>query len=102
MGLKDTFEKKGSTFGAGQGGNSSNLQSERDAVVGDLKQSKLHLDYSINGNPEILGAPSPSILDLNGKKPKTPNRDGQTPPINNTFKNGTYKNSAPDAGIGRI
>ena len=102
MGLKEKFEQNGSTFGAGQGGNSSNLQSERDAVVGDLKQSKLHFDYSVNGNPEILGAPSPSILDLNGKKPKAPNRDGQTSPINNTFKNGTYKNSAPDAGIGRI
>jgi hypothetical protein len=40
---------------------------------------------SINGNPEILGQPSPSNLDLNG----------QTPANN-------YKNNAPIEGVGRI
>jgi len=102
MGLETRFLKNGSDYGAGQGGTSANLQSERDAVVGDLKQSKLHFDYSINGNPEILGAPTPSILDLQGKTPTAPNRDGAESPLNNTFSNGTYKNSAPAEGVGRI
>ena len=105
MGLETQFLKNGSTFAAGQGGNSSNLQSERDAVIGDLKQSNLHKFYSVDGNPEVLGAPRPSQLDIPGdstKAPTTPLRDGQSKPINNTFQHGTYKNSAPDAGVGRI
>ena len=53
--------------------------------IEDKSLSKLHFDYSINGNPEILGQPSPSNLDLNG----------QTPANN-------YKNNAPIEGIGRI
>lgn len=53
--------------------------------VEDKSQSKLHYNYSINGNPELLGNPSPSELDLNG----------QTPANN-------YKNNAPIEGIGRI
>lgn len=68
--------------------------------------SKLHYDYSINGMPNIeppyVGFPKPSQLDLNGKTPKSANKDGQVISINNSFKNGTYKNSAPDAGVGRI
>ena len=102
MGLQEKFTQNGSAYGAGQGGNSANLQAERDAIVGDKSLSKLHFDYSINGNPEILGKPAPSELDLNGITPLAPNRDGQTLPINNTFSQGTYKNSAPDAGVGRI
>lgn len=31
--------------------------------------SKLHNQYSINGNPSIVGKPSPSNLDLDGKTP---------------------------------
>ena len=103
MGLQDKFLQNGSTYGAGQGGNSADLQSERDAIIGDLKQSKLHFDYSINGNPPQNGnLPSPSGLDLNGINPLAPNSDPQTPSINNSFKNGTYKNSAPAEGVGRI
>lgn len=102
MGLEEKFIQNGSAYGAGQGGNSANLQTERDAIIGNKQQSKLHFDYSINGNPEILGAPNPSILDLQGVTPTTPNRDGGELPINNTFSHGTYKNSAPDAGVGRI
>ena len=102
MGIKDKFEKNGSQYGAGQGGNSADLQRERDAIIGDKQQSKLHFDYSINGNPEILGKPQPSQLDLNGIKPLAPNKDGLIQPINNTFAKGTYKNSAPAEGVGRI
>ncbi len=102
MGIQEKFLQNGSTFGAGQGGNSADLQRERDAIIGDKSLSKLHFDYSINGNPEILGKPAPSELDLEGITPLAPNRDGQTPSINNTFAQGTYKNSAPDEGVGRI
>ena len=64
--------------------------------------SKLHFEYSINGQPEILGRPEPSELDLNGITPLGPNRDGLNTPLNNTFSKGTYKNSAPAEGVGRI
>jgi len=102
MGIQEKFLQNGSTFGAGQGGNSADLQRERDAIIGDKSLSKLHFDYSINGNPEILGKPAPSELDLNGIKPLAPNRDGLEASINNTFSKGTYKNSAPAEGVGRI
>ena len=39
--------------------------------IEDKTQSKLHLEYSINGNPNIANKPSPSILDLNGVTPPT-------------------------------
>ena len=39
--------------------------------IEDKTQSKLHLEYSINGNPNIVNKPSPSILDLNGVTPPT-------------------------------
>ncbi len=102
MGLETRFLKNGSDYGAGQGGNYADSQAERAAIIGDNKQPKLHFDYSINGNPEILGAPKPSILDLQGKNPTAPNRDGAETPLNNSFSNGTYKNSAPSEGVGRI
>lgn len=102
MGIQEKFTQEGSTYGAGSGGNSANLQAERDAIIGDKSLSKLHFDYSINGNPEILGKPAPSELDLDGITPLAPNRDGQISSINNTFAQGTYKNSAPSEGVGRI
>ena len=37
--------------------------------VAELSTSKLHKDYSITGNPNIIGKPSPSSLDLNGSTP---------------------------------
>lgn len=40
-----------------------------DAVKPDLKGSKLHDEYSINGDPNITGKPEPSILDLDGRTP---------------------------------
>jgi hypothetical protein len=33
-------------------------------------QSTLHNEYSINGNPNLLGYPTPSELDLNGETPE--------------------------------
>jgi hypothetical protein len=60
------------------------------------KSSKLHKEYSINGNPEILGKPQPSLLDLDGVKPNGALSDPQTPSVNNTFSKGTYKNNLPE------
>jgi hypothetical protein len=35
----------------------------------DTAQSVLHYTYSINGNPNLPGYPTPSQLDLNGATP---------------------------------
>ena len=37
--------------------------------VAPTAQSTLHYEYSINGNPNIPGKPSPSQLDLDGVTP---------------------------------
>lgn len=36
----------------------------------NFKESKLHDEYSINGDPNIKGKPQPSVLDLDGKSPE--------------------------------
>tara|TARA_B100001093_G_scaffold457654_1_gene469500 strand:- start:3073 stop:3345 length:273 start_codon:yes stop_codon:yes gene_type:complete len=59
------------------------------------KASKLHNEYSLNGNPEVLGKPEPSEFDLNGINPLGALKDPKTPSINNTFSKGTYKNNLP-------
>lgn len=38
-------------------------------MPGAKEQSKLHNQYSINGNPNVPLKPSPSTLDLNGITP---------------------------------
>lgn len=35
----------------------------------DVQGSTLHNQYSINGNPNMVGFPTPSQLDLNGVTP---------------------------------
>ena len=35
----------------------------------DVQGSTLHYQYSINGNPNMTGFPTPSQLDLNGVTP---------------------------------
>ena len=37
--------------------------------VGATDQSTLHDQYSLNGNPNQISAPQPSLLDLNGTTP---------------------------------
>ncbi len=32
--------------------------------------STLHNSYSINGDPSLIGKPTPSLLDLNGETPE--------------------------------
>lgn len=93
MGLLNKLENNGSVYSKLNG---------TDPVIEDKKQSKLHNEYSINGQPEVKGVPSPSGYDLNGMPPTSPNRDGNYTPINNSFQNGTYVNSAPTEGVGRI
>lgn len=45
--------------------------------------SKLHNQYSLNGNPNINNKPAPSRLDLRGVSPKIP---GKLPYLNNLPK----------------
>lgn len=37
--------------------------------VPELVASKMHNEYSINGNPNVVSKPQPSQLDLDGKTP---------------------------------
>lgn len=60
MGLLDKLQNQGSTLSGLDGSTPSTPL---------FTDSKLHKDYSINGNPEIQGKPSPSNLDLNGVTP---------------------------------
>jgi hypothetical protein len=78
MGLNDKLKKQGSSLSKNNGGNIS-------TPIGATKESKLHLDYSLNGNPNVPSKPSPSSLDLNGKTPSN-----------------SYKNTAPIEGLGNI
>jgi hypothetical protein len=78
MGLKDKLTQQGSPLSKSNGGNIS-------IPVGATDQSKLHFDYSLNGNPNVPNKPSPSLLDLNGQKPAN-----------------SYDQTAPVEGIGNI
>jgi hypothetical protein len=62
MGLKDKLENQGSQLSQfdGQTPPPSNI---------DVQGSTLHYQYSINGNPNMVGFPTPSQLDLNGVTP---------------------------------
>ncbi len=57
-----------------QGSILSNLNGV-DGPTPNLKGSKLHDEYSINGTPNIPLKPSPSKYDMNGKIPKNNYRD---------------------------
>ena len=57
--IQDKLEKKGSPL---------SLNGKTPTTI-DLKGSKVHNTYSINGDPSILGKPKPSQLDLDGKTP---------------------------------
>ena len=78
MGLLKKLTVQGSPLSQNNGANVSTMP-------GTSPQSKLHNEYSINGNPNVPQKPSPSVLDL----------DGQTP-------SNQYRNTAPPEGIGRI
>ena len=78
MGLLSRLLGRGSGLSRANGGNIP-------TPIGATDQSKLHNEYSINGNPNVPQKPTPSVLDL----------DGQTP-------SNQYRNTAPPEGIGRI
>ncbi len=61
MALLDKYNKNTSTLSGPQ---------SPTIPVGATAESKLHDQYSLNGNPKLKNKPSPSILDLNGATPK--------------------------------
>ena len=94
MALLDKYNQGGSTL--------SNLQSLTNPL-GITKQSKLHDEYSLNGdpnvefpNPFLKSKPSPSGLDLNGTSPNGSLNDSKYGVLNTTFKKGTYRDNLPD------
>ena len=81
--------------------------------IGATPSSKLQNEYSINGVPNIpfngyfthyQVKPTPSELDAaDGQTPSSPLTQNSTKPhLGQGFRNGTYKNSAPPEGVGRI
>ena len=62
MGLKDMLTNQGSQLSEFDG------QTPPPANI-DVQGSTLHYQYSINGNPNMNGFPTPSLLDLDGVTP---------------------------------
>jgi hypothetical protein len=53
-----------------QGSNLSEFDGQTPPITNqDTQESVLHYEYSLNGNPNLTGYPSPSQLDLNGVTP---------------------------------
>jgi hypothetical protein len=62
MGLLDMLTTQGSSL--------SEFDGQTPPITNqDTQESVLHYEYSINGNPNLTGYPSPSQLDLNGVTP---------------------------------
>jgi hypothetical protein len=114
MGLLDMLTNQGSLYSYGDENGPTPTQP---LTALASKQSTMHADgtlpgYSLDGSnfsnvnndyqqyndgaPNNL--PPPSDLDINGAIPSSPLQDPGTSPINNTFVNGTYKNSGPPDG----
>jgi len=94
MALLDKYTQGGSTLSGPQ---------SPSTPVGATDQSKLHDEYSLNGNPNVEFPnpflklkPRPSGLDLNGIAPKGALNDIKYKALNNTFKKGTYRDNLPD------
>jgi hypothetical protein len=62
MGLLDKLTQAGSSL-------SNNNGTTPITMEGVDPQSALHNEYSLNGNPNKVGKPNPSVLDMNGQKP---------------------------------
>ena len=58
MGLLDKLQSQGSTLANNNGST---------PTIPDFADSKLHKNYSITGEPNIVGKPGESQLDLNGE-----------------------------------
>jgi len=74
MGLLDKLRQLGSLLSNLNGGVASTQ---------DFRGSKLHDEYSINNNPNIVDKPATSNLDLDGQTPSTNYRDNS--PEGKTF-----------------
>jgi hypothetical protein len=58
-----------------QGGSPYSVLNGATPSIPQFADSKLHYEYSINGNPNVPKKPSPSTLDLDGQVPTTNYRD---------------------------
>lgn len=74
MGLLDKLTTEGSVYTDLDGANGPHP---------DFKGSKLHDEYSINGDPNVIGKPNPSLLDMDGLVPDWNYRN--TAPEGRTF-----------------
>jgi hypothetical protein len=63
MGILDKLTQDGSALSQFDGTTPPQMQSASPT-------SKVHNEYSINGNPAQIGYPSPSSLDLDGQTPE--------------------------------
>tara|TARA_R110000868_G_scaffold140198_2_gene355531 strand:- start:905 stop:1252 length:348 start_codon:yes stop_codon:yes gene_type:complete len=113
MDLYTTLQQQGSPYSYGDANGPTPGQPLTQLVT---KQSQLHADgaagYSLDGsdfsnvnndyqqyNDGIVNfLPQPSGLDINGTVPSSPLWDAGINHINNSFINGTYKNSGPSGG----
>jgi hypothetical protein len=106
-GLVNLLNTAGSVYSY-NGQNPANQQAERDVVIGDKKDSRMHYVYSTTGNPGTLASslPQPSGLDINATLlstgPLGPLQDPSNPQFGSGYSNGTYRNSCPIEGVGRI
>ena len=78
MGLQNKLTTQGSPLSKANGG-------PIPTPVGATELSKLHDQYSIDGNPNLPNKPTPSTLDLDGVKPSY-----------------SYDQNAPIEGLGNI
>ena len=62
MGLLDQLQSNGSNYSEFDGTTPSQMPSAS-------PQSTTHNEYSLNGNPNMTGLPTPSLLDLDGITP---------------------------------
>lgn len=88
MGLKDQLAQQGSSLTKYDGATPP-------TPVGATQSSRLHNQYSINGDPHIQKKPSPSTLDLNGINPQGALSIPGYGQMNDTFKKGEYLNNLP-------
>ena len=115
MGLKEKFLVEGTPFGSPF----TNDDGSATTLEASTANSKLHYNangggYSLNsadfatantqyqqyddGVPNLL--PAASILDINGANPTAALRDSNFAPVNNSFANGTYRDTLNSQGIG--
>tara|TARA_B100000497_G_C7366380_1_gene236731 strand:+ start:259 stop:528 length:270 start_codon:yes stop_codon:yes gene_type:complete len=88
MGLKDQLANAGSNLTQYDGATPP-------TPVSATQSSRLHNQYSINGDPFIQKKPNPSTLDLDGVNPSGPLSVPGYGQMNDSFKNGEYLNNLP-------